>query len=85
MDHLIFYRESNKFDDILADPTIKKCAKTKISCYQHLILGLNDDKKIMSYAILKYGEDIISFDRIAPDRSPVPGKDYEPKRKNKGP
>lgn len=81
MEHLIFHRESNKFDDILSDPIIKKSIKVKISCYQYLILNLNDDTKMLSYAMLKYGDDVVSFDTIAPDRSPIPNKDYVPKRK----
>lgn len=84
MEHLIFHRESNNFDDILSDPTIKKNIRTKISFHQHLILNLNDDKKIMLYAMLKYGEDVVSFNSIVPDRTPVAGKDYQPKKKARG-
>ena len=81
MEHIIFHRESNKFDDILSDPIIKKNIRTKISCHQYLILNLNNDTKIMSYAILKYGEDVVNFNSIVPDRTPIPNKDYVPKRK----
>lgn len=83
MEHIIFHRESNKFDDILQDPTIKKNIRTKISFRNYLILNLNDDTKIMSYAILKYGDDVVTFNSIAPDRTPIPNKDYTPQRKPK--
>ena len=78
--YLIFNRESNKFNDILSDPVIKKSIRTKMSFYQHLILEL-DSEKNTSYAVIKYGDDMTSMSNITPDRSPIPGRDYVPNRK----
>lgn len=86
MDYIAFRRESNNFTDILTDVTIRKAAKTKMEFSNHLIIGLeNNDKgdstKIMSYAILKYGDDVVEINKLIPDRSPVMNVDYVPKRK----
>ena len=78
--YLIFNRESNKFNDILSDPVIKKSIRTKMSFYQHLILEL-DSEKNTSYAVIKYGDDMTSMSNITPDRSPISGIDYVPERK----
>lgn len=87
MYYLVFKRESNKFDDILKDPGVKKVYKTKMQFRSHLILGLveepGDSSKILSYILLKYGDDIVSMDSIIPDRSPIPYKDYNPERKTR--
>lgn len=74
-----FFRESNNFDDIMTDVSIKKHIKTQILCFQYLILGVTDiDDKIQSYIMIKYGEDTISL--TEKDYSPIPNIDYLPKR-----
>lgn len=84
MKFYVFKRESNKFDDILKDVAVKPIIRYKIRYKDHLILGFsNDDEKIMSYMTLKYGDDMISFNDIAPDRTPIMGKDYTPARRDK--
>lgn len=86
MKYLVFKRETNKFEDILKDPTVKKVYKTKIQFTGHLMLGIpdtTDSSKTISYIVLKYGDDIISMDSIIPDRSPIPYKDYNPERKTR--
>lgn len=85
MKFYVFKRESNKFDDILKDVAVKPIIRYKIRYKDHLILGFsNDDEKIMSYMTLKYGDDMISFNDIAPDRTPIMGKDYIPAHRDKG-
>jgi len=85
MKYLVFYRDSNKFDDIIKDTTLKNLVKTKINYDKHLILGLTEEPdgsdKIISYIMLKYGDDIIDFNKLSTDRSPVMNVDYVPKRK----
>lgn len=84
MKYYIFKRENNKFEDILKDNVIKPAIRHKISFKDHLILGFaNEEDKIMSYMTIKYGDDMTSFTDIAPDRSPIMGKDYIPKKKSK--
>ncbi len=87
MKNFIFHRELNNFTDILSDSNIKKYIKTKINFDQYLILGFNNyDKevnKITSYIMLKYGEDIVDFTHVIPDRTPIPHKDYVPERRKK--
>ena len=87
MKNFLFKRESNDFTDILSDKNIKKQIKCEMTFSNHLILGFNNyDKevnKITSYIMLKYGEDIVDFTHVIPDRTPVPHKDYVPERKNK--
>ena len=79
MKHYTFYRENNKFDDILKDPAIKKLIYTKIHWNQYLRIGLYDiDDKLESYITLKYGDDIKPAD--IKDFTPVPGVDYVPKK-----
>lgn len=87
MNYLVFYRENDKFDDLLKDPALKKKYKTKIRYRDHLILGFSDDEddsnKILSYIMLRYGDDMIPFNKLVPDRTPVPNVDYVPIRKKR--
>lgn len=79
MKHYTFYRENNKFDDILKDPAIKKLIYTKISWRNYLRIALNDiDDKLESYITLKYGDEMRN-NCLVTDRTPVPFKDYQPK------
>lgn len=79
MKYYKFYRESNKFDDILKDNVIKKLIYTKIRWRGHLLLGLTDpDDKIASYITLKYGDEMKNH--LVTDRTPVPFVDYQPKQ-----
>lgn len=86
MRHFLFHRESNDFTDILSDGNIKKNIKTKIKFYEHLIIGIPKDKntdKVISYIMIMFGESLIDFKHIIPDRTPVIYKDYMPKNNNK--
>jgi hypothetical protein len=86
MKFLVFSREKNNFDDILKDSTLKTKYKTKIEYGENLILGFveNDNfGKILSYIILKYGDDMKDFHNIVPDRTPIPNIDYVPVRKDR--
>lgn len=75
-----FNRESNNFSDILQDPVLKKAIRTKLFFKNHLIIGLKHDIKdsIISYLMIKYGEDIVSL--IEKDYTPKPKVDYIPIR-----
>ena len=74
-----FYRENDKFDDILKDPVIKKFIYTKIQWRCYLRLGLYKlDDKIESYITLKYGDEIRN--ELVKDRTPKPFVDYQPKQ-----
>lgn len=82
MSYTVFYRESNKFNDILSDPVIKKAIRFKMSFKDFLILKLDSDQNT-SYMIIKYGDDVISLSNFIPDRSPIPNKDYIPNKKRR--
>lgn len=83
MKKLLFTRESNKFDDILKDPSVKRKFSYKISWENNLLLCFEDDsdkvEQTINYLLLKYGDDIKTLD--IPDRSPVMHKDYTPVNK----
>lgn len=82
MKYITFWRESNKFSDILSDTVLKKVVKFKISWNQYLLIGIDDydskNEQVISYITLKYGDDMKS--EVVPDRTPIPGVDYVPKR-----
>lgn len=75
-----FYRENNKFDDILKDPNIKNLFHLKITWFQYLMVGMVEDgnEKNFSYITLKYGDDIKQPE--IQDFTPIPGVDYVPKK-----
>lgn len=86
MKFLMFTRENSKFDDILKDASLKNQYKTKIEYQENLILGFPEDDnfgKILSYIMLKYGDDMKDFHSIVPDRTPVPNVDYIPVRRDR--
>lgn len=86
MKFLMFTRENSKFDDILKDASLKNQYKTKIEYQENLILGFPEDDnfgKILSYIMLKYGDDMKDFHSVVPDRTPVPNVDYVPVRKDR--
>ena len=86
MKNFLFKRESNDFTDILTDANIKKQIKCEITFLNHLILGIAQNKetaKVTSYLMLKYGEDMIDFKHLIPDRTPIPLVDYVPERKKR--
>lgn len=86
MTTFIFYREDNKFDDILEDMNVKKHFKQKISFRRYLILmGYHVPDETKSYMMLKYGDEMRTWDHIRKDNSPIPYKDYtpDPKRPEK--
>lgn len=83
MKYYTFYRESNSFDDILFDSSVKPLIKTKIRWSNYLMLGFSDvikHQNIFGYIVLKYGDSIVNpFEK---DFSPVPFKDYIPVQKS---
>lgn len=86
MKFLMFTRENSKFDDILKDASLKNQYKTKIEYQENLILGFPEDDnfgKILSYIMLKYGDDMKDFHSVVPDRTPVPNVDYVPVRRDR--
>jgi hypothetical protein len=80
MKYYTFYREDDKFDDILKDIILKKLIDQKIRWYQHLMLGMIADDRTTSYITLKYGDEMVNG--VVKDFSPIPGIDYTPKRNN---
>lgn len=82
--NFLFYRDSNRFDDILNDTSIKKYIRTKLLFLNYLIITIYQDskeiEKTISYIMLKYGEDVKDFTHIIPNRTPIPNVDYMPKR-----
>lgn len=79
MKHYTFFRENNKFDDIIKDPNLKKVIDEKIQWYQHLMITVNeDDEGSLSYINLKYGDDMVQ--NLYKDFTPVGGVDYTPKK-----
>lgn len=82
MKTFIFKRESNSFDDILKDNSLKKAIRTKIKWRNHLIIEIEDNnQQLESYINLKFGDSII--DMLSKDYSPIMGVDYAPKKLNK--
>lgn len=77
MKTLIFKRENNDFSDILNDVVIKKKITTKITWHRYLMVQFEEDNKLLSYVILKYGDEIIPMYNIIKDFTPVRGKDYD--------
>lgn len=80
MKYYTFYRESNNFDDILKDLTIKKIADTQIRWHQHLMIGIHEQGNDSNFSIitLKYGDDMVQS--LTKDYTPVAGVDYVPKK-----
>lgn len=78
MKYFKFYRESNKFDDILKDKNIKKYLDEVVTWKNYCMIGipLHFVDKISSYIILKYGDSIC--DSLSKDYSPIPNVDYTP-------
>lgn len=83
MKYYTFYRESNNFDDILKDISLKKFVTEKTRWTNYLQIGIStykkDAEKIFSYITLKYGDEIRT--NITKDYSPKPYVDYVPIRK----
>lgn len=79
MKHYTFHRESDKFDDIIKDPVLKKHITMKIHWKHYLRIALNDyNDKLASYITLKYGDEMKN-NCLVTDRTPVAFKDYQPK------
>lgn len=84
MNYYQFYRENNKFDDILEDPNIKRKIYTKITWARHMLLGLDDrEPSFFSYLEIKYGDSLCNS--LTKDYSPIPNVDYMPIRKKSVP
>ena len=85
MKYYTFYRESNNFDDILKDPSIKKYISERTTWKSYLKIGLSeyqkDAEKIFCYIALKYSDDM--RDDLTKDYSPIPNIDYTPVRTQK--
>ena len=86
MKYYTFYREDNKFDDIINDINLKKVVDEKIRWYQYLMIGISENQKnveqTQSYITLKYGDDIVTA--LTKNYAPVAGVDYIPEKdKNK--
>lgn len=83
MKYYTFYRESNKFDDILNDINLKKIVKQKVYWENYLMIGIDnfqkDVDKIFSYITLKYGDEIRNS--LTKNYSPKPNIDYIPIRR----
>ena len=80
MKYYIFARESSKFDDITKDPSLKSKIYEMITWKGHLRIGIDDDDgKLSSYIMLKFGDDI--RDGLFTNFTPIPGIDYTPIRK----
>ena len=81
IDYYIFYRESNDWDDILKDPGIRKKIMHVIKWHHHLMIGFKqEDQNIGSYIAIKWCEELRSWNDIVPDRTPILGRDYAPRR-----
>lgn len=78
---ILFKRSNNDFSDILSDKSIKKDTEVQSTFDKHLLLQTNEDHTLLSYIMLKYGNDIVYTHDIVPDRAPIIGKDYMPKTK----
>lgn len=80
MKNFTFYRENNKFDDILNDITLKKHIHLKLRWYQYLTIGCSDiTDSIEGYLMLKFGDDLRKL--TDSDYTPIPNVDYTPVRR----
>ena len=81
MKYYTFYRESNNFDDILKDNSVKKIIATKIKWHQHLMIGIHKEGNGQNFSLitLKYGEDMVN--NLTKDFTPIAGVDYMPKKR----
>jgi len=83
MKYYTFYRESDNFDDILRDISLKKFVSEKTRWTNYLQIGISkykkDVEKIYSYITLKYGDEIRN--NLTTDYTPKPNVDYIPIRK----
>jgi len=82
MKEFLIVRASNNFDDILKDPNLKKKFSAIMQYNNSLLVQLDEDDSIISYMLLKYGEDIVDLTGVIPDRTPVAGKDYTVQRRD---
>ena len=78
MKQIAFHRESNFFEDILEDPTLKGHITLKIVWNHGLLIQIADsDAQLISYIELKYGESVV---KLCKDRTPIPYVDYLPQK-----
>lgn len=82
MKEFLIVRASNNFDDVLKDPNLKKKFSAIMQYNNSLLVQLDEDDSIISYMLLKYGEDIVDLTGVIPDRTPIAGKDYTIQRKD---
>lgn len=77
MKTIYFRRESNNFEDILNDPSVKKKIIHRIKWTDHLLLSYNEkNQELTTYIMLKFGDDVITD--LIPDFSPKMFIDYQP-------
>ena len=81
MKNYTFFREDNKFDDILMDVNLKKVIDQVTTWYQHVRIAISDKdaEQLVSYITLKFGDSLRN--ELVKDRSPVMNVDYTPRRK----
>ena len=82
MKQIYFVGEGLNKDEIIKDPTLKPHIVMKLSWTNGLILGFKSETTddIESYIMLKYGDFVKDTSKLFVDRTPVPDKDYTPKR-----
>ena len=68
---------------ILKDKIVKKHIRQKYIWLDHLIIVFKDEtpEDIVSYIMLKYGDDVVDPSYIIKDRTPIAGIDYTIQRK----
>ncbi len=79
MKYYTFYNKDSDFTSLLKDPGLKKRILLKISWYEHMMIGIRQNKKnesIDSYIMLRYGDSLVTD--LIKDLSPKPGIDYYP-------
>lgn len=80
MKYYTFYRESNKFDDILNDKVLKKYIDYITIWKNYLRVGINKEyeSKVNIHITLKYGDELRNH--LSNDYSPKPHIDYTPRK-----
>ena len=81
MKYYTFYRESNKFDDIVNDIVIKKYVDEVITWKNFLRLGIVEcfENKVNIHITLKYGDEMRN-QLTNKDYKPIMGIDYIPNK-----
>lgn len=82
MKQIYFIGEDLNSEEIINDATLKPHIIMKLLWTRGLLLGFKSETAddIESYIMLKYGDYVKDVNQLFPDRSPVAGVDYIPKR-----